>query len=165
MTKLQQEVGRATEERVSLETANLRLRQEQAKVHRVMAEERNHIRKEVQDIATILRQTTTKLAQDLGTGVQKALREVEVLTSGAVELGKELGRSEATIEANEWLQTLFALVEDGDGVSATQVRAVVLTVLGGALNWFEKEGNEFAPTIPLKSKVWAALEECQRWRA
>lgn len=80
-------------------------------------------------------------------------------------LGKEVGRFEATVKANQWLQTLMALVK-GDGVtSAGDARLVGLAVLRGLHTYIQQNQGQISLPFSLTTCLGSAIREFERWKA
>jgi len=162
--KTKQSQDKAQEELAALKAAIQELRQEQASLHAVIKEERENISKEAQALIMLARNTATRLSQQLGDSVEEAIREVQRLKDQALEVGSELGRCQATVEANEWLRQLLALVRcDGD-VTGVQVRVVGLALLRGISAWLNQQPDEIRALSQLKVRVASTIEELERWK-
>jgi predicted nucleic acid-binding Zn-ribbon protein len=161
---VEQAIVKARQERKSEDHALKKLRQQQANLHAVMTEEETHVRKEMQGITGASRNAATKLTQDLANAIGEALLEVRKLTSESFQLGQELGRHNAIVEANQWLETLVALVKGGSVTSAGDVRAVGLAVLRGLKVWMEQNPSQLLQAHVLPMQVNAAMGELERWK-
>jgi len=162
--KTKQSQDKAQEELAALKAAIQELRQEQASLHAVIKEERENMSKEAQAIIRLARDTVTKLKQNLEDGVEEAVTEVQRLKDQALEVGSELGRCQALVEANEWLRQLLALVRcDGD-VTGNQVRVVGLALLRGISAWLNQQPDEIRALSQLKVRITDTIEELERWR-
>jgi predicted nucleic acid-binding Zn-ribbon protein len=155
---------KAEEERVALDSAVNRLRQEQASLHAVIAEEQKVVRKEIRTVATLVRDAATQMRQEAGKGVNEAMLEVHKLRDQALELGQELGHFEATIEANQWLKTLVALVKGDSGISAADVRVVGLAVLRGVKGWMEQNRSQISVPFSLTTWLGSVIGEFEQWK-
>jgi len=162
--KTKQSQDKAQEELAALKAATQELRQEQASLHAVIKEERENISKEAQALIMLARNTATRLSQQLGDSVEEAIREVQKLRNHAFEVGSELGRCQATVEVNEWLRQLLALVRcDGD-VTGVQVRVVGLALLRGISAWINQRPDDIRALSQLKVRVASTIEELERWK-
>lgn len=163
MTEAEQATLNAQEERAELEAAVQQLRQEKAALHAAVAEELKHVRKTIRTIAPFVRDAAAELRREFGSGVGGALLEVEKLRAKALELGKELGHFEATIEANQWLQTLVGLVKGNGDVSSGDVRLVGLAVLRGVKSWTEQNKSQISLPYWFTPRVDATIEALEQW--
>ena len=164
LSDVEQAIMKAQRERQALDAALQELRQQQAALHASIAQEQAHIHKEMRAVVKIATDATAKLKQDLGNGAAEALREVERLRDQALELGQELGRFEDMIEANEWLQSLVALVRGDGDINASQVRVIGLSVLRGMQSWLERNKNEVQLPYWLTTRVDSVIQEFEQWR-
>jgi hypothetical protein len=92
------------------------------------------------------------------------LLEIQRLSDQTLEMGKELGRFEATIEANQWLQALLALVRGDGGVSAVDVRVIGLTVLRGCKAWFQQNQGQTSLTLRVMPMMDSTIRELEQWK-
>ena len=161
---IEQAVARSQKERAALDSALQQIRQQQASLHTAIAEERDHVLANMQGIAKIAKDAVAELRQDLKSGVGEALLEVQKLRSEAIELGEELGRYNATVEANQWLQTLVALVKGDGDIGASEVQVIGLLVLRGVQSWLEQNKSGVQLPFLLRTQVGKAIEEMIQWK-
>jgi len=164
LDKFERAILKAQREREALDSALQQLRQQQATLRRSISEEQADVRKEMRAIAKIARDTTAKLKQDMIKGVADAVLEVQNLRDQALELGHELGHFEATIQANEWLRSLLALVKGDGSIDACQVRAIGLSLLRGIQGWLAQNQEDIQTPYWLKTKLSAAVEDLEQWK-
>jgi len=165
LKNVEQDTVKAQEERKALEPLLKHLREQQAALRLSIAEEHTHVRKETQAIARIAKDATAELRQNLETGMAEALLEVRKLRDQALELGQELGQYQVTIEGNEWLRSLLALVKGHGDVGGSQVRAIGLSVLSGVKDWLEKNQKNVQLPYLLRTSLDRAIEEMTQWKA
>ena len=165
LKEVERAVSKARQKREALDLALQQLRQQQATLSKSIAEEQAHVHKEIQAIARIAGDAVAKLRQDLAKGAGEAILEVQNLRDQALELGQQLGRFEATIQANEWLRNLLSLVKGDGNVSASQVRAVGLSVLRGLQGWLGRNNKDTQLPYGLRTRVEAAIQELEQWKA
>ena len=163
LAKAQQALVKAQERLAALETATQQIRQEQATLRALMAEQRKQIKKETQAIILLARDTVTQLKKHLGDGVEEAVAQVHGLSNQALELGKELGHFEAAVQANQWLRELLELVRGDNSITSGQVRAIGLVVLRGISAWLNRHSNDTEPSPLLVDKIGATIEALERW--
>ena len=159
-----QSLDKVQEQLAALRATIQTLREEQASLHAVIEEERESISKEAKAIIRLVKNTVTRLKQKLGGGVDEAIGEVRRLKNQALEIGTELGRCRATVEVNDWLRQLLALVSGDGNVTGTQVRVTGLTLLRGISDWINLQPDEFGALSQLKVKVAATIEQLERWK-
>jgi DNA repair exonuclease SbcCD ATPase subunit len=151
-TKLSSLKGECQE--LECERANLQAALEQARLH---------LTADMQSMGEVLREATGQAGQVLSDGVDEGLHEVAKLRDQALELGQEMGRCEALLEANDWLGTLLALVKGDMGAEAVEVRAVGVMILRGVLDWIAAHSDVVASWSLLKMTLDNALSEVERW--
>ena len=164
LAEAEQAIAKGQQERQALDSALQQLRQQQAVLRTSIVQEQEHVRKEIQTIAKIARDATAELRQDMSNGVAEALLEVQRLRNQAFELGQELGRFEATIEANEWLGTVATLVKGDGSISAGDVRVVGLAVLRGVEGWIQQNKERISLPFGLATRIGSIIEELERWK-
>ena len=163
LAKAQQALAKAQERLAALETATQQIRQEQATLRALLAEQRKQIKKETQAIILLARDTVTQFKKHLGDGVEEAVAQVHGLSNQALELGKELGHYEAAVQANQWLRQLLELVKGDNSITSGQVRAIGLVVLRGMSAWLNRHSNDTGPSPLLVDKIKATIEVLERW--
>lgn len=161
---IKQAIAKAQRERVALDSAQQDLRQQQANLQAAIGEEEAHVCQEMQAIAEIAEDAVSKLQQDLAKGMAEALLEVQKLRSEALELGQEMGRYDAMVEVNQWLQTLVGMVWGDGGMGAADVRVVALAVLRGVKNWTEQNQGQTSLPYSLTTQLDAVIKELQQWK-
>ena len=162
---IKQAIAEAQRERVALDSALQQLRQQQAGLHAAIGEEEAHIHQAMQTIAQIAVDAAIKLQEDLKNGVDESLLQVQRLTTQALELGQEVGRCDAVIEANAWLQTTVALVKGDGSPKAADVRVVALAVLYGAKKCLQQNQDQTSLQYSLATRLDAVIKELQEWQA
>jgi len=152
------------EERAALNSSVQRLRQQQARLRAAIEAEQVHFRQEMRAAASIAKEVVANLREDLGHGMNEALLEVEKLRSQAFELGREIGRFQSAVEANEWLRSLVGLVRGDTSMSAAEVRVVSLTVLRGVNGWIQQKQGDISLPSGLTSQLATAIKEFEQWK-
>ena len=163
LAKAQQSLAKAQERLAALETATQQIRQEQATLRALLAEQREQIKKETQAIILLGRDTVTQLKKHLGDGVKEAITEMQEVKYQALELGKELGHYEAAVQANQWLQELIDLVKGDNGITSDQVRVIGLVVLRSMSGWLNRHSNDTGPSPLLVGRIRATIEALEGW--
>ena len=154
----------ARHEREALEHALQQLEKRQAALRKSISEEEKHIREEMKAIASIAANTFTNLTQDLETSMAEAILEVKSLRDESIELGREMGKTEATIQTNEWIRDLFALAK-GDGTAdARQVRVVALSLLRWIHSWLEDNQKDIEVPYWLRTQVNQMIQGLVQWQ-
>jgi hypothetical protein len=128
-----------------------------------VADEKDHVIKEIGAINTVARNTISELQQDLGNRVRDELEEVVRLKREAFELGKEFGQFQAMRKTNEWLEGLLSLVEGGDQITVCQVRVIGLMLLKGISAWLDRNRRNDVSLHNLRPSINNAVLELERW--
>jgi len=75
-----------------------------------------------------------------------------------------MGKLEAIIEANEWLQNILALAKGDSTVDACQVRGITLSVLRWIHSWLEDNRNDTELPYWLRTQVNSMIQELVKWK-
>lgn len=138
-----------TEERVELERQGARRQKE------LMDQEIAHI-------MPVARNAINQLTRELRAEVDKAIAGVGQLRNDSLEVGKQVGRYEAMIEANSWIKDLLSIIRGEPDIEAKRVRAVAVSVVRGLHGWF-KAGKQDATRTSLTYASNNLLKELQEW--
>ena len=161
---IKQAIAKAQRECAALDLALQDLRQQQANLQAAITEEEAHIYQEMKAIAQIPVDAATKLQANLKNDIEKALLEVQRLRTQALEMGQEMGRCDAVIEANAWLQTTVALVKGDGSPKAADVRAITLAVLHGAKTCLQQKQDQTPLPYSLTTQLNAVIKELEEWK-
>ena len=93
------------------------------------------------------------------------LDEIQMRLREARQLNEEVGILADTVQSNATLKSLADLLFSPDGVSALEVRFILVSVLRGACCWWSREPEDIAGGSWLKSKTEDLLKEYERWTA
>lgn len=161
---IEHQILKASQQYKSEDRALKRLRQQHANLRAAIAQEQYHLGEEMRAYANIATEATAKLRRDLQKSIGESLLEIDCLRDQAFELGQEVGRCNAIVEANQWLQTMVTLVKGDGDISSQNVRAVVLAVLRGFKSWTQQDQGQFSQSDWLTTQVGSLIEELERWR-
>lgn len=161
LKELDGDLLKAIQERKAEERALKRLRQQQANMHAAMAKDESILRQHMQASAEIAEQTVATMKQELEKTTHESLVEVRSLRDQTFQLGQELGQFQAVVEANQWLQTLTALVKGSDGIAAENARVITLAVLRGFKDWAQRQAS--MPYM-LTSSISNLIRELEGWK-
>ncbi|MDD5093215.1 MAG: hypothetical protein PHV74_02400 [Dehalococcoidia bacterium] len=164
LDEIARDVARAQIERTALQSALQELRKQQASLHATMADEREHLQQEMLRFNRIAADAAAGLKKDLGKGVGEALLEIRRLRDESLELGKEMGKLDAAVEANRWVRTLISLVKEGGHIVASDARVLLTMVLRGFSNWVAQNQGVVSMPYGLKAQVTGALREVEQWK-
>ena len=157
-------IAAAKKESQSLKTVIGSLKQEKASLEASIKETREKVGTEMAKITAAARDMINTLAEELRRGHDEALAEVRRLKDEAVEVGKEIGRYEEMLQANQWLSELLALVRGEESIEGKRVRAIVLLVLRGTAAWLKhNEANNLAVST-LSFTLENLIREVEQWK-
>jgi len=141
------------------------LQQRRAKLQALLAQEEVNVREAMQSIISAARQSTTELRQGLETSARQAVAEVHNLKEEALALGRELGWTTATLEANQWLHAVVSLVRGDGQVSTEEAQTVALPFLRGLRSLVHKNPGQYQQSYLLGLHLDNLIQELERWRA
>lgn len=160
--RVEDAIAKAEEKSAALTARNQQLQEELSTLKAQVADEKDHVIKEIGAINTVARNTIAELQQDLGNRIREELEEVVRLKREAFELGKEFGQFEAMRKTNEWLGGLLSLVEGGDQITVHQVRVIGLMLLKGISAWFDRNRRNDVSLHNLRPSINNAVLELER---
>lgn len=140
------------------------LKQEKASLEASIKETAECVGREIVSIMPLARDTIDQLEKELRRGIDKAVAEVRQLRDKSLELGKEVGRYEGTLEANAWLKGLLALVQGEQGIEAKQVRVIALSVVQGVGGWLKVQDKHNAILMSLAARTNNLIWELEQWK-
>jgi len=140
------------------------LKQEKAQLEAGIKHTREKMADEVAKIVPSARESIKQWQEELQTGHDEALLEVRRIRDEIIDVGKEIGRYEQMVQANQWLSNLYALVNGDDGIEAERIRGIVLPVLRGVTTWLERnQGHNARYMLPFAVKN--LITEMEQWEA
>lgn len=157
-------VAKARQELETTKAAVDSLKQEKAKLEASIKETTEWVGREIVGIMPLARDTIDQLAKELRRGIDKAVAEVRQLRDKSLELGKEVGRYEGTLETNAWLKGLLALVQGEQGIEAKQVRVIALSVVQGVRGWLKVQDKHTTALLSLAVSTDNLIRELEQWR-
>ncbi len=157
-------MAKVKKERAVAEAALERLRQDEAALRSTLASEKQELVTALKAMAKTAQEAGLVLKKEMRSATAQALTDVQELREKALSLGQEIGRLESTVEANEWLRTLLALVANKADVGSASARVVSLTVLRAFSAWLARDGGKTPGTPYLKLKVDGVISDLERWQ-
>jgi chromosome segregation ATPase len=157
-------VAKARQELETTKAAVDSLKQEKVKLEASIKETTEWVGREIVGIMPLARDTIDHLAKELRRGIDKAVAEVRQLRDKSLELGKEIGRYEGTLETNAWLKGLLALVQGEQGIEAKQVRVIALSVVQGVRGWLKVQDKHTTALLSLAVSTDNLIRELEQWR-
>jgi len=155
----------AKQERESLKAVIEGLKREKASLEASIRETREKVSKEIAKIVPAARDTINQLEGELQRGHDEALAEVRRLRDEALQLGIEVGQYKETLQSNQWLGDLLALVRGEEGIEGKRVRPIILLVLRGALAWLRQNHASDLRFSTLSYAVANLIEGLEKWKA
>jgi len=161
----EQAVALAREERESLKAVVTSLKQEKTSLEASIKSTREKVSREIVKIIPAARDTINRLVEELQRGHDEALAEVRRLRDEAVEVGREVGRYEETLQANQWLSELLALAQGEESLEGRRVRVITLLVLRGAAAWLKHNETNKLGFSTLSFATDNLIRELEQWKA
>jgi len=156
-------VALAKEERESLKAVVGSLKQEKGSLEASIKNTREKVSQEIAKIMPAARDTINQLVAALRRGRDEALSEVHQLKDGAVEVGREVGRYEEMLQANQWLSELLALTQGEESLEGKRVRVITLLVLRGAAAWLKHSDAQNLRLSNLTFTTDNLIRELEQW--
>ena len=160
----EQATAAAKKEAESLKTVIGSLKQEKASLEATIKEIREKVSIEMAKITAAARDMINTLAEELRRGHDEALAEVRRLKDEAVEVGKEVGRYEEMIQANQWLSELLALARGEESIEGKRVRVITLLVLRGAAAWLKHNEINNLAVSTMSFTLENLIREVEQWK-
>ena len=86
------------------------------------------------------------------------------LRDETLEVGKEIGKFEATFQSNQWLKELLAIVKGNKMSVVNDVRVIGLLVLRGVADWLKQNKTNNLTTSNLVFTTENLIRELERWQ-
>ena len=135
-----------------------------AELEAAISEERRHITKDFEAIITTAENTITELKQDLSSGIDESIAEVNKLRDRTLQLGKQLGQFNEMIESNKWLKGLQALAKGDEEVEPDQVRVILITVIKAVLVWLDRHTQGSNVPWMLRPTITNLIGILEEWK-
>lgn len=159
-----QAIAQAKRERETLNTVVSGLKQEKANLEAGIKGTRDKVSREIAGIIPVTKSTINQFTEELRLGHKQALEDVRRLRDETLEVGKELGRFEGILQANQWLSDLGALVRGDESIDAKRVRVMILLVLRGAVVWLTHNKNGNLGFSTLSYHIENLVKEAEQWK-
>ncbi len=164
LEKRERAVAAAKKESESLKVVIDGLKQEKASLEAGLKNTRERLVKGIESIIPAVTNVVNRLTEELRHGNDESLVEVRRLRDEALAVGKEMGRYQEMIQANQWLSELLALVRGEDGIEGKRVRAIAVSVLRGIAAWLKRnEPNKLAVST-LSYTLENLIKEVEQWK-
>ncbi len=139
------------------------LTQEKAKLEASIKETREQVSQQIATIVPLAQDAIGKLQQNLQRGNDEALADMLRLRDEAIEVGREVGRWQGVLEANEWISDLLALVRGEESLEGKRVRIIALLVLRALHSWLKSQESLSFRLLPLTAE--RLITELEQWKA
>ncbi len=160
----QQAISSAKKECEGLKATIATLEQQKAALEATIKTTREKVGMDMAKITAVARDMINTLAEELRRGHDDALAEVRRLKEEAVAVGKEVGRCQEILQANQWLSELLALSRGEESIEGKRVRVITLSVLRGAAAWLKhNEANNPAASTPSYT-LGNLIREVEQWK-
>lgn len=164
LEKQERAVALARQEQESLTAVIASLKQERADLEAIIKEIVDKVGIEIAEIAPAATAEIDRLVEELKRGHEEALVEVRRLRDETLEVGKDVGRYEQTLQANQWLTELLALAQGGESIEGKRVRVIVLMALRGASAWLKSHSSESFTLSSLSRATDSLVRELEQWK-
>lgn len=154
----------AKQDSESLKTVVASLKQEKASLEASIKNTTEKVSKEIAKITPTATDTINRLAEQLRRGHEEVLANVHRLKDETMEVGKEIGRCQEILQANDWLSGLLDLARGDESLEGRQVRVIALKVVRGVAVWLKhNKGNNpvFSPMVSAAENLIGGLEQWQ----
>jgi chromosome segregation ATPase len=164
LEELERSVALARKEQKSLQAVVTNLKHEQAGLEANIRNTREKVGKEIEKIVPVARDAINSLVGELRHGNEEVRAEVKRLKDEAIEVGKEIGRYHAVVEANQWLSDLASLMRGEEGLDGKQVRIVTLAVLRGLSVWAKHNQTNNLGFVTRSLYLDSLIKELEEWK-
>jgi DNA repair exonuclease SbcCD ATPase subunit len=165
LEKQEQVIAKTRQDSENLKAVIASLKQEKESLEASIKNTREKVSKEIAKITPMATDTINRLVEELRRGQSEALLEVQRLKNEAIEVGKNLGRYEEILQANDWLNGLLDLVRGDESLEGGQIRVIALPVVRGAAVWLKHNKGNNLVLSPLLSAAENLVRELERWQA
>jgi len=156
-------VAKAKEELGTLTGQKQQSRRELTALRAQIAEEKTRIAEQIRSINTAAENAIAQFKGQLARGIQEGIEGINRLKTDAIELGREFGKFQAAVEANEWVNDLLSLAKGDDGISANKVRVIGLMLLRAISAWLDRNPGSSTYMNLLKRSVAGTMSELEKW--
>ncbi len=160
----EQAVAMARQDSESLRTVVASLKQEKTSLEASIKGTREKVSREMSKIAPLATNAVNQLVDELRLGHNKALVEVRRLRDEALEVGREVGRYEQMLQANQWLSELLSLVRGEESLEGKRVRVIILSVLRGASVWLKHYEADNVGFSTISFATNNLIRELEQWK-
>jgi len=155
------EIAKGQVEKEGLHSYLAQLTSEKTELEAQLARYRKELAQDIATLSSASKETIHRINDGLESGIEVSLSQVHRLADEAANVGKQIGKMEASIESLSWIKPLLLLVRGENGLDNYQVRIIGLNVLRSMSSWLnEKHGSDL---YWLKSNINNAIGELEKW--
>lgn len=164
LEELAKAITNASQEKGALSSVIRDLGQEKANLEAEIKNTQEKIVGELAKLIPVTKETVNGFLVELRQDRGKALDEMSRLRDETLEVGKEIGKYEATLQANQWLNDLTALVQGDESVEGKRVRVIALLILRGIGTWLNHDKANKLAISSLSYNTQNLIKEFERWQ-
>ena len=164
LEELDKTITTAGQEQGALNSIIRDLNQEKINLESGIKNTREKIAGELAKLIPITKETVNGFLLELRLEREKARDSISHLRDETLEVGKEIGKFEATLQANQWLKELLVLVKGDENVDGKRVRAIALLVLRGIAARLKQNKTNNLTTSNLLFTTENLIRELERWQ-
>ena len=164
LEELDKTITTAGQEQGALSSVIRDLNQEKINLESGIKNTREKIAGELAKLIPITKETVNGFLIELRQERGKARDEMSRLRDETLEVGKEIGKFEATLQANQWLKELLVLVKGDENVDGKRVRVIALLVLRGIAARLKQNKTNNLTTSNLLFTTENLIRELERWQ-
>jgi hypothetical protein len=164
LEKAGRSIEAAKEESESLKTVISSLKRDKKSLEDDIKERCEKVGREMLETTVATRDMINTSAEQLGRDRDEALAEVQRLKDQAMRVGKEVGRYQEMLQANEWLSDLLALARSGEDIEGKRVRVIALLVLRGTAVWLKRNKANNQAVSSLRYATENLIREMEQWK-
>jgi len=162
--KVEQAIARGKNEIETTRAVVNTLKQEKTNLEASIKEMREKVGQEIVKIIPLAQDAIAKLSKDLRRGNDEALAEVQRLRDEAIEVGKDVGRYEGTLQSCQWLNELLALVRGEENIEGNRVRIIVLPVVRALHSWLKHQYSHSLSLTSMSLTVERLISDLETWK-
>ena len=125
---------------------------------------RDNINQEIAKIIPAAEEMLNTFKGELQSGGDEMLGTMQHIKDQAFDIGKEVGRYEGIVEANDWLVDLFALMKGEENLEAMKVRAILLLVIRGAQPWMKRNQEKTGMNSSISQALALLVGGLEQWQ-
>jgi len=140
------------------------LAEQQAALEAGITETRDTINQDMAKIIPAANEMLDKFNEQLQSRGDEILGAVNNIKDQTFDIGKEVGRYEGIVEANQWLMNLNSLVKGEENLNPTQVRAILLLVMHGSQSWTKRNQEKVGVNSTIPQALALLVEGLEQWQ-